>query len=369
MKALILAGGFGTRLRPLSCTRPKLMFPVANRPLIDWILEGLSKNGVKTVILAVNYGADILQRHIGKSRFGINILYSRENKPLGTAGPVKKAENLLNSDDDPFFVLNGDVISSINYADLFQFHKSNGVQATIALHKVEDTSRFGVVELKEDNKILRFIEKPKPEEAPSSLINAGVYVLDHSVIDMLTPETKISMERDIFPALASKGQLYGKKFDGLWIDIGTPDDYLLANTAMLEIIAKEKPLLGKGVKISKEAKLIPPVSIGNGVTIERDACIGPNAAIGNDVTIRGGTKIANSIVFQRAWIDASTLIKNAIIGESAMLGRWVKIEDGCIVGDHVIINDDVTLSQVKVCPSKEVEESIIQPKNGHINLY
>lgn len=369
MKALILAGGFGTRLRPLSCTRPKLMFPVANRPLIDWMLEGLSKNGVKTVILAVNYGADILQRYIGKSKLGMRIVYSLENKPLGTGGPVKKAENLLNSDDEPFFVLNGDVISSINYAELFQFHKSNGAQATIALHEVDDASRFGVVELKEDNKILRFVEKPKPEEAPSNLINAGVYVLDHSVIDMLAAETKISMEREIFPMLASKGGLYGEKFDGLWIDIGTPDDYLLANIAMLDMIAREKPLLGKGVKISKEAKLIPPISIGNGVTIERDACIGPNAAIGDYATIRGGTKIENSVVFQRAWIDASTMVKNAIVGESAILGRWVKVEDGCIVGDHAIINDDVTLSQVRVCPSKEVEESIVQPKNGHINLY
>ena len=129
MKALILAGGFGTRLRPLSCTRPKLMFPVANRPVLDWILESLAKNRVKTVILAVNYGADMLLQHFGRSKYGMDILYSRENKPLGTGGPVKKAEKLLNEDEEPFFVLNGDVLSSIDYTALFQSHKSNGAQA------------------------------------------------------------------------------------------------------------------------------------------------------------------------------------------------------------------------------------------------
>ncbi|MFH0897061.1 MAG: nucleotidyltransferase family protein, partial [Candidatus Bathyarchaeota archaeon] len=265
MKALILAGGFGTRLRPLSCTRPKLMFPVANRPVIDWILEGLAKNGVKTVILAVNYGADMLLQHLGKTRFGMNILYSYENKPLGTGGPVKKAEKLLNEDKEPFFVLNGDVLSSIDYSALFQSHKSNGAQATMALHEVENPSRFGVVELNGHNQILRFIEKPKLEEAPSKLINAGTYVLNRSVLGLIAPEAKISMERDIFPILASKGQLYGQRFEGLWMDIGTPDDYLLANVAVLSIIASEKPFLGSDVEISSEAKLIPPVATGNRV--------------------------------------------------------------------------------------------------------
>jgi len=261
------------------------------------------------------------------------------------------------------------VISSIGYADLFKAHKANGAQATIALQEVEDSSRFGVVELNDNDRILRFVEKPKPEEVPSKLINAGVYVLDHSIVDLIEAEKKTSMERDIFPVLADKGRLYGKKFDGMWIDIGTPSDYIMANSAMLEIVAKEKPLLGKGVKISSGAKLISPIALGNGVTVERDACVGPNAAIGDYATIRSGTKIENAVIFPKAWIDSSSLVKNAIVGESAVLGRWVKVEDGCIVGDNVIINDDVTLSQVKVCPSKEVEASTIQPKNGYVNLY
>lgn len=361
MKALILAGGFGTRLRPLSCTRPKLMFPVANKPLIDWILDNLSKSGVKKVILAVNYGAGKLLRHVGKSSFGMTVQYSFETKPLGTGGPVKKAEDLLRDGDDPFFVLNGDVLSSIDYKALFQFHKSHGAKATIALHEAEDPSRFGVVESNAKHQILRFVEKPKLEEAPSKLINAGVYVLDQSIIDLISPETKTSMEHEIFPHLVNKGELFGQRFDGMWIDIGTPDDYLFANKSLLSILSNKAPLLSEDVEIHRDAKIIPPVSIGSEVIIKRDACIGPNVAIGNHTTICEGSKVTNSVVFPRAWIGASTSIKNAIIGESAILGRWVKIEDGCIVGDHVVINDDATLAQVKICPSKEVNESIMKP--------
>ena len=361
MKALILAGGFGTRLRPLSCTRPKLMFPIANKPLIDWVLEGLSKHGVKTVIMAVNYGAEVVSQYVGKDKFDMTIIYSQENKPLGTGGPVKKAQDFLNGDTAPFFVLNGDVLSSINYRALSKFHHATGSLATIALHEVDDPSRYGVVEVNGENQIVRFIEKPRPEETSSKLINAGVYMLDHSVLDLIAPQTKISMERHIFPILVKKRQLYGQKFEGLWTDIGTPEDYLQANISMLGIIAKEKPLLGKAVEISNTATLIPPIVVGNEVTIEKDACIGPNVALGDQVTVRSGSKITNSVVFSKALIDASTSIKNAIIGESAILGRWVRIEDGSIVGDHVIINDDVILSQVKVCPSKEVNESIVQP--------
>ena len=254
----------------------------------------------------------------------------------------------------------------MDYASLFQFHKDNGMKATIALYEVKNPSRFGVVELNDENKILRFVEKPELEEAPSNLINAGTYVLDPSILDMIAPETKTSMERDIFPNLVNNGQLFGQKFEGLWIDIGTPSDYMLANFEMLNLISKNKPIVGENVKISEKSQIIPPVTIGTGVNIEEEACIGPNVALGEYSIISKGAKIVNSIVFQRAWVDAFTSIKNAIIGESAVLGRWVKIEDGCIVGDRVVINDNVTLANVKVCPSKELNESIIHPSNNHI---
>jgi mannose-1-phosphate guanylyltransferase len=361
VKALILAGGFGTRLRPLTCTRPKLMFPVANRPLLDWIIEQLSKNGVTTVILAVNYMADVFSRYFGKSRYGMKILYSREAKPLGTGGPIKKAESLLNQDEGPFFVLNGDILSTIDYRALYKAHLDAKARATVALHDVEDPSRFGVVELNEKNQILRFVEKPKSEEAPSHLINAGVYVLDYSVLDVIPDGKEVSIEREVFPILAETKELFGYRFGSLWVDIGKPHDYILANKVMLDMIAAQNHV-ERGSRVSKKAKIIPPVAIAKGTVVEADAVVGPYASLGEGAVIKRGSRVENSVLFPNAWVDCSASIKNAIVGEGAIIGSWVKIETDCIVGDHAIIDDNVTLTcNVKVCPSKNVSESVLQP--------
>ncbi|MFQ6075869.1 MAG: sugar phosphate nucleotidyltransferase [Candidatus Bathyarchaeia archaeon] len=363
MKALILAGGFGTRLRPLTCTRSKLMFPIANRPLLDWILESLARSGVKKVVMAVNYMAEAIERSFGTSKYGMRLEYSRETMPLGTGGPIKRAETMLDEDDDPFFVLNGDILSTVDYADLYKRHMSFKAEATIALYEVDDPSRFGVVEINGRSQILKFVEKPQPEEAPSRLVNAGVYVLKQSVIEGIPPAGKVSLEREIFPVLAERGGLYGHRFDGFWVDIGKPNDYIIANKMMLDLVAGDRPLLSDGVKIHPEAKIHLPVALGKGVTIEEGACIGPYASIGDRVTMGKGTRVQESVVFPGAWVGNFTSIKGAIIGEEAILGQWVKIEERCIVGDYVNILDNVTLTQkVKICHSKEVDSSILGPE-------
>jgi NDP-sugar pyrophosphorylase family protein len=362
MKALILAGGFGTRLRPLSCTRPKLMFPIANRPLLDWTLERLAASGVKEVVLAVNYMAHVLKNYYGTTQYEMKISYSHETKPLGTAGPIKKAEQLIGR-DSPFFVLNGDILSEIDYQALLKAHQENGATATITLLAVSDPSRFGVVEIDSSNRIHRFVEKPKPGETPSNLINAGVYALDPSVFTYIKPNEKVSMEREVFPVLAKEGKLFGYRCDKLWIDIGKPADYLQANRYMLDKISSKQPILGEAVEIKPNTKITKTVVIGNRVEIGEDAHIGPYAAIGENTVIGKGTRIENSIIFPGAWIDAHTSIRGAIIGEGAIIGQWVKIENGVIVGDHAIIYDNVTLTQeVTVCPSKEVDESVLEPR-------
>ncbi|MEM2920922.1 MAG: NDP-sugar synthase [Candidatus Bathyarchaeia archaeon] len=360
MKALILAGGFGTRLRPLTCTRPKLMFPVANRPLLDWIIERLSQSGVDVVVLAVNYMADVFARSFGKSKYGVKIRYSRETKPLGTGGPIKKAKDLLNGDDEPFFVLNGDILSTIDYKALYKKHAEYGAKATIALHEVENPSRFGLAMVNDKNQILKFIEKPKPEVSMGKLINAGVYVLNQSVFELIPPDRQVSIEKEVFPILAESGGLYGYNLDGLWVDIGKPEDYILANRYMLNMVAPQNHI-EKGAKISNRASIVPPVALAKGVTIEQDAVVGPYVSVGEGVTIGRGTRIENSILFSNALVDYSTSIKSAIIGEGAIIGRWVKIENDCIVGDHAVIDDNVTLvPNVKICPSKQVSDSILQ---------
>ena len=365
LKALILAGGFGTRLRPLSCSRPKLMFPIANRPILEWTLEGLKKCGVDEVILAVNYMADVLEKHFGNSRRGLKISYSKEVKPLGTGGPIKEAEEQLveEGDKEPFLVLNGDIISSIDYTALYQAHVNSGAEITISLHQVEDPSRYGVVEITDNERILRFIEKPPPGSEPSNLINAGVYVINPSVLNKIPKGKKISIEREVFPRLATSGLLYGYQFEGFWFDIGVPDDYLNANMRLLEKISRESTSIEKSAKVNSRSKIIQPVALSEEVIIEENAVIGPYVSLGKDSYIERGSKLENSILFNEVYVDEFSIIQGAIIGERSVLGKCVKIKSGCILGDNVQVRDNVTLTEgVQVCPHKEIIESVFEKR-------
>ena len=359
MKALVLAGGFGTRLRPLSCTRPKLLFPLANEVILDWTLKNLANSGVDTVVLAVNYMAEALVRYFGPTKFDLGIIYSREDRPLGTGGPIKKAAELL-VDGEPFLVLNGDVISDIDYGRLIEYHKRKGGLATIALIRVPDPSRYGAVELDSEDKVLRFVEKPVFGTAPSNLINAGIYVMEKEVLDYI-PDGKVSTETEIFPQLAKEGKLYGYEGRGLWVDIGVPDSYLEANHLVLDKL--NGSAVGEGCQVDETAKIMEPSSLGNGVLIGANSVIGPDTSISDHVQIGQGCRIERSIIFPGVTIGDYSSIRNAIIGENASIERWVKIESGSLIGDYATISDGVTITQgVSICPSKTVTESILEPR-------
>ena len=358
MKALVLAGGFGTRLRPLSCTRPKMLFPLANEVMLDWTLKNLASSGVDTIVLAVNYMAEALVRYFGPTKFDLGIIYSREDRPLGTGGPIKKAAELL-VDGEPFLVLNGDVISDIDYGQLIEHHKRKGGLATIALIRVPDPSRYGAVELDGDDKVLRFVEKPELGTAPSNLINAGIYVLDKEVLDYI-PDGKVSTETEVFPQLAKEGKLFGHEVRGLWVDIGVPDAYLEANHLVLEKL--NGSAVGEGCVVDETATVLEPSSLGNGVLIGAHSIIGPDTSISDHVQIGQGCRIERSIIFPGVTIGDYSSIRNAIIGENASIERWVKIESGSLIGDYATISDGVTITQgVSICPSKTVTESILEP--------
>jgi NDP-sugar pyrophosphorylase family protein len=361
LKALILAGGFGTRLRPLSCTRPKLLFPVMNKPILDWTLERLAKSSVKEVILAVNYMAETLMQHYGNSKYKMKILYSKEDRPLGTGGPVKKAEKFIGH-EEPFLVLNGDILTNANYKQLIEKHRENDAVATITLCEVDDPSRYGIVELTEKKRITRFIEKPTREKAPTNLANAGIYALDPEIFHYIPSERPVSIERKTFPTLAREGKLYGHQFRGPWIDIGKLADYIKANRLFLDLNLKESRLRSN-VRVNNQAEIEEPSVIGDGVIIGGRSRIGPYATIGDHITLGREVRIKNSIIFSNTVISDFTSIKGAVIGEGVVIGRRVNIEDGCVIGDRTIIRDNVTLSRdVTVCPFKEVSESVLAPK-------
>ncbi len=358
IKALILAGGFGTRLRPLSCSRPKLLFSIAGRSIIEWILHQLSRNGVEEAILATNYLADMIRTHLGRRCEGIRLHYSFEEKPLGTAGAVKRAERLLR-DDENFLVLNGDIISSPPVKRMLQKNSSTNAIATIMLHKVEDPTHFGVADIDRSLRIKKFVEKPRLKDAPSNWINAGVYVLSRQIFDYITPGRKTSIEREVFPVLASSGRLYGYKYAGEWFDIGRFEEYTRANAAILSKLSGKKPIVAPGSKVGSGARLIPPLIVGSKSVVRENATLGPNTSVGGSVVIGEDSRISNSILFDKAHLGRKSIITGSIVGEGVVVGDNVKIGEGCVIGDHVLLHDNITLRRnVTVCPHKEVSRSV-----------
>ena len=356
---MILAGGFATRLRPLSCTRPKTLFPIVNKPLLQWIFEKLAQNNIKEAILAVN---GLTEFYIKKQRIpkkGVHVKYSIDppKTPLGTAGPVKKAEKLLGN-SEPFLVLNGDIFEDVNYKEIIQQHKETHATATIALYKVEDPTRYGVAEMADDNRITRFIEKPAKGTAPTNLINAGIYVLSPEIFNLIPKGQKVSMEREIFPKLVEEGKLYGHVFQGLWMDIGKPEEYLQANKILLNTLVKTQKANSADKFEQKN-----PVATDKGVHVGAKSTIGPYAILGKNVTVGKNVQIRESVILQDAKIDNSASINGAIIGEGAEIGKNVRIGKGCIIGDQAKIKDTVSLAdETIVCPAKEVSENILKSK-------
>ncbi len=223
-KAVILCGGVGTRLRPITYEIPKSLIPVHDRTLIEHLLDLFRKFGIHDILLSVGYKKEKIMQYFGNGeRFGVKISYIEEDEPLGTAGPLKKARHLLTN---TFIVTNGDELKDVNLEELYSTHKENNAAATIALTKVSDPSQYGVVELK-GSQILRFVEKPPLDKAPSNLINSGLYILEPSIIDII-PDGFAMLERDVFPRIAENGKLYGYHFTGQWFDTGTFERYEIA---------------------------------------------------------------------------------------------------------------------------------------------
>jgi mannose-1-phosphate guanylyltransferase len=357
VKAVIIAGGFGTRLRPLSCTRPKHLFPIGGKPLLDWTLERLAKHEVDEAILAVNYLAEAFVKHYGKTACGMKVSYCTEPQPLGTGGCIKNAETMIGH-DEPFLLLNGDVLSETDYTKLVTEHQRNGGMATIALHRVRDPSRYGVVELAGRNRIRRFVEKPGRKKAPSNLINAGVYVLSPGIFEYISSGRRVSIEREVFPALARDGRLFGYRFDGQWVDVGEPSDFLRGNRLLLD---SEFPSgnIAESSSIDERARITKPSAIGKRVKVGARSRIGPHVSLSEEVMVGENVRIRNSVVFPRAIISDFASIEGAIIGEGALIGKEAVIESNCLIGDHVVIHDVVKLTKgVTVCPYKEVSESV-----------
>ncbi len=301
--------------------------------------------------------AEVFMQRYGNQKYGMKITYSKEKKPMRTGGAIKYAETLIGH-KEPFFVLNGDIFTKINYTALLKKHEEKNAIATIALYRVEDPSRYGTVKLTEKNQVTQFTEKAPPEKAPSNLINAGIYVLDPEIFKQIPSGRPVSIEHETFPKLAKQKKLYGYEFKEIWMDIGKPIDYLKANRILLDTNEKKR-LLGKDVKLEEEVKFNDPVLVDAQVNIGQKSRIGPYAIVGRNVTLGREVSLENSVVLPEATISDHASVQGAIIGEGATIGKSTKISEGCIIGDYATIQDNITLSKnVTVCHSKEVTENV-----------
>jgi mannose-1-phosphate guanylyltransferase len=321
---VVLVGGLGTRLRPLTFHAPKQMLPVVNRPMIEWSIAHIAAHGVDDVVLSLGYGADaFVSAYPDGVCAGVRLHYAVEDEPLDTAGAVRFAA-LDAGIDERFLVVNSDVISDMDVTALVAFHEERGAQATIALHEVEDPSRYGVVPTDEYGRVTAFVEKPPAEEAPTNRINAGVYVLEPSVLDHIDGGRRVSIERETFPALIVAGGLFARDDGGAyWLDTGTPEAYL---RAQLDII--DGRYQGEG---TADANPIDPCAvIADGATVIRSA-IGPKAVVD------AGAEVSASVVMAGAHIGPGARVCDSIIGPDADVGRGASVEDLSILGENVSI--------------------------------
>ena len=317
MKALILVGGFGTRLRPLTFSCPKPLVEFGNKPVLVHQIEALAKVGVTEIVLAVAYQPEVMQENLAayEKEYGVKITCSQETTPLGTAGPLKLAEQILKTDNESgmFFVLNADVICEYPFGDLLEFHKSHGREGTIMVFKVDEPSRFGVVVSDEDGRIQRFVEKPK--EFISSCINAGLYLFNTSIIDRIE-NRPTSIEREIFPKMAEDADLYSFVLQGFWMDVGQPKDFIIGTRLYLQSLRKNSPeMLAEGEDKTGNVLIDPSARI-NG-----DCYIGPNVTIGPNCVIEEGARIANTVVLANSRIGAHSWISQSIIGWRSSIQR------------------------------------------------
>jgi mannose-1-phosphate guanylyltransferase len=318
VQALILAGGEGTRLRPLTYTVPKPVLPLAGRPHVAYVIDWLVRHGVDDVVVSCGHLAEGMRRAVAELEPGVTIRYAEEPGARGTAGAIRFAEDMLG---DRFLVLNGDVLCDLDLTAQIEQHERTGARATIALYPVPDPTGYGLIHRHEDGEITEFLEKPTPEQIDTDEINAGAYLLERSVLDYIPPDRAVSIEREVFPELIGEG-LYGIRLEGYWIDIGTPERYLEANWDILErrvetVVGEQLDgpiMVGEGCEISPDAELRAPCVVGRDSVIESGAVIERSVLL-DDCTVGEGARLVNSILSGGVTVDAGAELDGAVVGE------------------------------------------------------
>ena len=338
LKAVILVGGPGTRLQPLTEATPKSVVPVLNIPFMEHTFAYLRHFGIEDIVLTLNYLPEVIQGYFGDgSRCGVRLTYCLEEEPLGTAGAVKNAESFL---DGTFFVLNGDIFTDLNLSDMLACHRDNKSMATISLYWVEDPVGLGVVETGSGLRVKRFIEKPPPGEAPTSWINSGVYILEPEALGQVPADCHYMFERGLFPRLLDAGDpVYGFQHAGYWMDMGTPEKYFRLNCDLLLSeagsplvgdVASDGIRCGDGVDIHPSAALMAPVIIGNRCRIGRGASVRGPVVIGNNCRLEDDVSVESAVLWDNINVGSGARLGHCIVSSSVDIEGGQEVV-GCVV--------------------------------------
>jgi len=362
---VILVGGQGTRLRPLTSKIPKPVVQLVDRPFISFMLEWLIGHGIDDVIMSCGFLADGVRSVLGDgTELGIRLRFVEEPEPRGTAGALKLAESML---DERFLMLNGDVLTDIDLSAQIAQHERTGARGTLALVPVADPSAYGLVVLEEDRSVRDFVEKPSSDTAASNLISAGAYVLEREILELVPPGRNVSIEREVWPALVGDG-LYGFPSESYWLDIGTPARYLQGTfdiiegnvqTAVQERLGSDWLSIDDGAEVRGRA--IPPALIERGVHVAEGAHVGSLVVLGQDVSIGAGSVVERAVILRGSKIGAGCELRNCIIAADCRVGPRTKITGGAVLGEGVSVGaDNVITRGARIFPGVQLPDRAIE---------
>ncbi len=365
MQAVILVGGEGTRLRPLTSTVPKPVVPLVDRPFIAYMLEWLRAHGVDDVVMSCGFLATSVRNVLGDgSAYGLRLRFVEEPEPRGTGGALKEAEPLL---DERFLMLNGDVLTDLDLTAQLAQHEATGAIGTLALVPVGDPSAYGLVRLHEDQSVREFVEKPRPDEIDTNLISAGAYVLERSVLDLIPAQQKVSIEREVWPRLVGDG-LFGFRAEAYWLDIGTPERYLQGTFDILEgnVRTRVGERLGNDFLSvddpgAVDGRVVPPALVERGCRIDEEAHVGSLVVLGEGVSVGKGSTIERSVVLNGAEIGAGCTLRGCIVAAGARIGDDVQVTGGAVLGEGVTVGDgNVLTAGLRLAPGTELPAGAIR---------
>jgi len=384
IKAVVMAGGQGTRLRPMTSNQPKPMVQVANKPLMEHIVELLKRHGIKEIVVTLQFLPTLITNYFDDgSGWGVNLSYVTEVSPLGTAGSVRNAHSFL---DTQFLVVSGDALTDIDLGGAIQFHKDHNAMVTIVLKKVENPLEFGLVITDKEGRIVKFLEKPGWGEVFSDTINTGIYIIEPEILNFVPDDRSYDFSQDLFPQLLEDGvPLYGYVAEGYWCDVGNLEQYLSVHRDILDGLVDIKipghrlennVWLGDGVEIDDSVQIKGPVLLGNHVKVEPGSKIREYSVVGNNVVIKRENFIHRVVIMDNTYIGPSCHVRGSVVGRNCDIKSGVRIEEGAVLGDDCLIGENAMINQgVLIFPFKTVDSqatvstSIIWESRGMRSLF